>query len=61
MPDLILVLFSLVQGVGLFTLALALVLFRTKPYKQEYVLFGLTGVTIIIVSGLLLKVVGWFI
>lgn len=52
---------TIIQAIGLFSLAVALVMFRTKPYKQEYVLFGLSGVTIIFAGGLIQSVMGWFI
>lgn len=43
-------LFVLLQGLGLAIFAFAFVLFRTKQYKREFVLFGLSGLTMILLG-----------
>ncbi|MFF2798155.1 hypothetical protein [Lysinibacillus xylanilyticus] len=40
----------LVQGIGLALLAFAYGFFRTKTYKKEFTLFGLSGLTLIMVG-----------
>lgn len=41
-----------IQAVGLSMLSLAVGLFRSKKYKKEFTLFGLSGLTIVIVGSM---------
>lgn len=43
----------LVQGAGIALLALAVGLFRTRNYKKEFTLFGLSGLTLVIIGSLI--------
>lgn len=41
-----------IQGVGVAMLALAVGFFRTRSYKKEFTLFGLSGVTLVLVGSM---------